>query len=77
MEEPQAEQKNYQNRMVLCVDCPDKKEFIWEAGEQAFYERNRLHPPIRCPYHRKLKAQRRSQEAQKGTYDRSEKGRVE
>lgn len=63
-------QKNrYEDKKVPCVDCPDKKEFIWEAGEQEFYDRNGLHAPIRCSYHRKLKAQKRRELAQKGTYD--------
>lgn len=70
MDDTPTKVKEYKNKTVKCIDCPDNKEFIWEAGEQEFFERNNLHPPIRCPYHRKLKAQRRREQAQKGTYDR-------
>jgi len=73
VDQPETVKNRFENKNVPCVDCPDKKEFIWEAGEQEFYERNQLHPPIRCPYHRRLKAQKRREMAQKGSYDRNAK----
>lgn len=65
----QQEKVKHKNILIPCIDCPDKKEFVFEGGEQAFYTKNKLHFPIRCQYHRKLKAQRRRELAQKGTYD--------
>lgn len=70
-EQKEFEAVKYEDKNVPCIDCPENKTFIWEAGEQEFYHRNDLHAPTRCPQHRKIKSQMRRQQAEKGSYDRS------
>src|SRR5882672_2918915 len=42
---------------ILCIDCAH--EFIWTAGEQAFFrEKNLLNPPKRCKECKKAKTRR-------------------
>jgi CxxC-x17-CxxC domain-containing protein len=38
----------YQDRVLHCRDCGN--EFVWTAGEQAFYaSKNLVNTPARCP----------------------------
>ncbi|MBM3127905.1 MAG: zinc-binding protein [Chloroflexi bacterium] len=46
---------NFSDRWLTCVDCG--KEFLWDAGEQAWFSSNRLaNQPKRC---KKCRDQRR------------------
>lgn len=47
-----------QDKIVFCCDCGD--EFVWEKGEQLFYEQKGFPPPKRCPdCRRELKHKKR------------------
>lgn len=35
------------DKIIKCVDC--QSEFAWTIGEQEFYLKKSLKPPIRCP----------------------------
>jgi CxxC-x17-CxxC domain-containing protein len=38
----------YEDRRITCVDCSD--EFVWTAGEQAFFhDKGLVNDPKRCP----------------------------
>lgn len=39
------------DRWIRCIDCGC--EFVWEAGEQAYYAANNLATPKRCQVCRK------------------------
>jgi len=50
---------SYEDKTLTCVQC--SKEFVFSAGEQAFYaEKNFSSPPKRCKACRKLRRQGRS-----------------
>lgn len=44
---------------IRCVDCED--EFVFTAGEQAYYAERGLRPPKRCKPCRDYKRQEREQ----------------
>lgn len=45
------------DRNIICIDC--SKEFVWSAGEQAFFRDKRLeNPPKRCKDCKKAKNER-------------------
>ena len=47
----------FEDLPIHCIDCTH--EFIWTAGEQAFFrEKNLLNPPKRCKDCKKAKNQR-------------------
>lgn len=46
-------QKLYQDKCLTCLDCGDS--FLFEAGEQAFFESKHLSIPKRCPECRKAR----------------------
>jgi hypothetical protein len=35
-----------QDKVLTCCDCAEK--FVWEKGEQLFYEQHEFPPPKRC-----------------------------
>ncbi len=38
---------DFDDSLIVCIDC--RQEFVWTAGEQAFYfDKNLLNPPKRC-----------------------------
>lgn len=41
-----TEEKNYVDKTLKCADCG--KEFVWTAGEQAFYAEKGLQEPKHC-----------------------------
>ncbi|MFC2032065.1 zinc-ribbon domain containing protein [Chloroflexota bacterium] len=50
-----------QNKVIICCDCGEK--FIWEKGEQLFYEQRGFLPPRLCSdCRRELKRKRREDE---------------
>ncbi len=54
--EPKGEDQ-YEDKVLKCKDCG--KDFVWTAGQQAFYaEKGFENPPLRCENCRRLKKQR-------------------
>jgi len=52
-----AQQTELEDRLIPCIDCG--KEFLWSAGEQAFFRDKRLeNPPKRCKDCKKAKNER-------------------
>jgi len=47
------DEQEYFDKSLTCKDC--KQEFVFEAGEQRFYELKGYSTPIRCPDCRKKK----------------------
>ena len=47
-----------QDIKLVCRDC--KKEFVFSAGEQKFFEQRGFNPPSRCPQCRKKKKEKHS-----------------
>jgi hypothetical protein len=47
------DEQEYFDKSLTCKDC--KVEFVFEAGEQRFYEQRGYSIPIRCPDCRKKK----------------------
>lgn len=42
-----SKEDEFQDKAILCIDC--NKEFVWTAGEQAFFRDKHLeNPPKRC-----------------------------
>jgi NAD-dependent SIR2 family protein deacetylase len=41
------QETGFKDRVVECVDCHDR--FLFEAGEQRFYQGKGLAEPKRCP----------------------------
>ncbi len=56
------DKKEFNDITLVCKDCGE--EFVWTAGEQAFYhEKGFTNPPARCPEHRaKRKAERKARQ---------------
>ena len=49
---------DFQDKTLVCKDCG--KEFVFSAGEQAFYaEKGFENDPVRCPECRKARKQQR------------------
>ena len=48
----------FQDRILTCCDCG--KAFTFEAGEQAYFSRNNLRVPKRCPQCRLLRKMERT-----------------
>ncbi len=47
----------FEDKGIICIDCDS--EFIWTAGEQAFYrDKNLQNPPKRCKECKKAKNER-------------------
>lgn len=52
-----AKEIELQDRMIPCIDCG--KDFLWSAGEQAFFRDKHLeNPPKRCKDCKKAKNER-------------------
>lgn len=50
-------EQDLSDKPIFCIDCAH--EFIWTAGEQAFFrEKNLLNPPKRCKECKKAKNRR-------------------
>lgn len=47
---------NFTDKPLTCVDCG--REFLFTAGERAFYFSKRLSEPKRCPECRRLRRER-------------------
>lgn len=42
-----SQESEFDDRTIVCIDCDS--DFIWSAGEQAFFrDKNLLNPPKRC-----------------------------
>ncbi len=54
------------DKVLVCVD--GNEEFVWTAGEQAFYLKVGNRPPKRCPKHRAEAKAKRMQSQPQG-YD--------
>ena len=37
---------DYEDQLITCADC--RVEFLWDAGEQAYYAKRGYSPPKRC-----------------------------
>lgn len=44
---------------ILCIQC--NKPFVFNKGEQEFFEKKGFHPPKRCPMCRQKRKQERRQ----------------
>ena len=44
---------DYSNKQLTCIDCG--QVFMWEAGEQAYFEAKNLLPPRHCPLCRRMR----------------------
>ena len=44
---------SFKDKQITCLECGCT--FVWERGEQAFYEAKNLLPPRRCPLCRKTR----------------------
>ncbi|MGQ0541137.1 MAG: zinc-ribbon domain containing protein [Blastocatellia bacterium] len=52
-----SKNEEFDDKSILCIDC--NKEFIWSAGEQAFYRDKQLqNPPKRCKECKQAKNER-------------------
>lgn len=49
--------EEFVDKTLKCADCG--KEFVWTAGEQAFYAEKGLHEPKHCPDCRKARKEAR------------------
>lgn len=47
------EKAEFKDKTLTCVDC--RQDWVFEAGEQFFYQNKGLHMPLRCPVCRKLR----------------------
>jgi CxxC-x17-CxxC domain-containing protein len=44
---PTSQESEFDDMTILCIDCDS--DFVWSAGEQAFFrDKNLLNPPKRC-----------------------------
>ncbi len=43
----------YKDKVLICRDCGE--EFVWEGGEQKYFEQKGFSPPFRCPECRPVK----------------------
>jgi len=44
---PETNGNQYEDKRLICRDCG--QPFVWEAGEQRFFNDRQLAPPVRCP----------------------------
>ena len=52
-----SKETEFQDRAILCIDCDS--DFVWTAGEQAFFRDKQLeNPPKRCKECKKAKNER-------------------
>lgn len=50
-------QLEFEDKTIVCIDCP--YDFVWTAGEQAFFhDKNLQNPPKRCKPCKRLKNDR-------------------
>lgn len=49
----------YEDKTLICKDCG--REFIFTAGEQAFYNDKNFREPKRCPECRKIMKKKRAE----------------
>ena len=54
----------YQDRLLTCTKC--RREFVWDAEDQALHASKRFGPPKRCKECRREKRERREEAAKKG-----------
>ncbi len=54
---PEFEDKTFEDKELECGDC--KQKWIFEAGEQEFFDKKGFTPPKRCPPCRKKNKERR------------------
>jgi hypothetical protein len=62
------DEQEYFDKSLTCKDC--KVEFVFEAGEQRFYEQRGYSIPIRCPDCRKKKKAERENATKFGDNDK-------
>lgn len=53
------------DRLMACRDCGDN--FIWTAGEQAYYQKQGFQEPRRCKACRQAKKARHGERGQRGS----------
>ena len=54
---PFAEESEFQDKSIRCIDC--NRDFVWTAGEQAFFrDKNLQNPPKRCKECKQAKNER-------------------